>query len=193
MGRLNDLGVKYGTDKSSICHDYLDFYEEIFQEFGLTEKKDLVLLEIGVFGAASIKMWKEFFQLADIYGIDINIEKKHIVSDVQFIKVDAYSKQGLYIVGYSGADIIIDDGSHNSADIIKLVDFLTEGDNIEIFPFIFIYEDCHAAFWEKYTPEGTENAYFYCKKKFEELGFDVRVKQRYGDFSDSVTMVVIKK
>lgn len=191
MGRLNAIGVKHGTDKSSICHDYLDFYENIFEEIGVI--KDFIsLLEIGIFKGSSIKMWKEYLPPnCKVIGLDIN--EVEDIPGCHLHKINAYGEDGLQLIKELKPNVIIDDGSHNSKDIIDLVNFLTEKENLHWFPSVFIYEDCHAAFFDQYTPSGTENAYYYCKDKFEELSFDVRIKQRFGTFSDSVTMVMIKK
>lgn len=63
---LDEIGLKYNTDKSSRAHGYLDFYEKYFP-------KDLQgrILEIGVMDGYSLKMWNEYYSKAEIIGIDI--------------------------------------------------------------------------------------------------------------------------
>ena len=190
MGYLDSLGIKYGTDKSSKCHDYLDFYEDIFESYFFGLGSDVKLLEIGVRDGSSVKMWRDFFgRNSVIIGIDKETAKG--ISGAMVTIADAYSKEGLNYIKTITANILIDDGSHKSYDIITLIDFLLESkDN---FPYIFIYEDCHAAFFEEYTPKGTKNAYHYALEKFDnDPQFIVKIHKRFDDFSDSVTMVVIK-
>lgn len=190
MGYLDSLGIKYGTDKSSKCHDYLDFYEDIFESYFFGLGSDVKLLEIGVRDGSSVKMWRDFFgRNSVIIGIDKETTKGIYGAIVTI--ADAYSKEGLNYIKTIRPPILIDDGSHKSYDIITLIDFLLESkDN---FPYIFIYEDCHAAFFEEYTPKGTKNAYHYALEKFDnDPQFIVKIHKRFDDFSDSVTMVVIK-
>src|SRR3990167_8698218 len=66
---LNEIGLKYKTDKSTITHCYLDNYEKHISQW---RDKEFNLLEIGVAGGASIKMWREYFPKAKVYGIDNN-------------------------------------------------------------------------------------------------------------------------
>ena len=55
MGRLNDLGLKYKTDKASEDHNFLDFYEEHLP------KNPKRLLEVGTYEGASLEMWRDFY------------------------------------------------------------------------------------------------------------------------------------
>ena len=70
--RLQEIGLKTGTDKSAHTYkniSYLDIYERYFNKI----KNDVkVFVEIGIFNGKSLKMWKEYFPNAIIYGIDIN-------------------------------------------------------------------------------------------------------------------------
>lgn len=190
MGFLNYLGIKHGTDKSNKCHNYLDFYHEILAYNFYGVGCEVRLIEIGVLDGGSIKMWRDFFsQESLIVGMD-----KKVVNEIPGAVLtigDAYSREGLNFIRAVRPNILIDDGSHKSYDIITLIDFLLESKSN--FPDIFIYEDCHAAFLEEYTPKGTKNAYHYALEKFEnDPQFVVKIHKRLEDFSDSVTMVIIK-
>ncbi|HQT68764.1 MAG TPA: hypothetical protein PLC74_14290, partial [Acetobacteraceae bacterium] len=55
---LDDIGMAHGTDKSSIYHNYLNFYEIFFKPFRQIELK---ILEIGVLNGASLKTWEQYF------------------------------------------------------------------------------------------------------------------------------------
>ena len=71
---LNDLGIKYGCDKSDVYHTfkqetYLDVYEKYFSKF---KDKPVRFLELGVRDGASIRIWDEYFTNSDlILGVDI--------------------------------------------------------------------------------------------------------------------------
>jgi RHS repeat-associated protein len=68
---LDEIGLKFGTDKSSIYHNYLSFYERFFERY---RDEPIKLLEIGVAGGASLAMWNEYFPQALIVGADIDPE-----------------------------------------------------------------------------------------------------------------------
>jgi len=108
---LDELGLKYQTDKASTCHNYLQYYEMFFSPL-----KDKVknLLEIGVWEGASLKMWKEYFVNADVVGIDIEDKKQFNSERIRTIICDQSSHSQLMNLFdlHPSFDIIIDDGSH---------------------------------------------------------------------------------
>jgi hypothetical protein len=62
---LDDTGYTYGTDKNTI-HDYINgFYESGLLPY---KEKALDVLEIGIYFGASLKLWREYFINARIYG-----------------------------------------------------------------------------------------------------------------------------
>lgn len=149
---LNEIGLKHGTDKSTITHCYLDNYAKYFEKY---RGQAITLLEIGVSGGASIKMWKEYFLKARIFGIDINpdCEGEGIFigsqTDLQFLD------RVIYNIGIP--DIIVDDGSHVGGDMIKTFEFLfpqmrTEG--------VYVLEDTHCFYSEHYDQGANAFGYF---------------------------------
>lgn len=114
MGKLEELGFKYGTDKGTV-HSYLDIYEKLFS--GLIDKP-IILLEIGIAEGRSMRMWREYFPQARLFGMDIDINNCLNAGGIAtYINADQ-SDRGHYDRFYSGYgkdfkyDIIIDDGSH---------------------------------------------------------------------------------
>ncbi len=67
------MGIKYGTDKSSVSLNYLNKYDLFLKKF---HNEKITLLELGVNKGASIMIWKEYFCKAEIVGVDINEESK---------------------------------------------------------------------------------------------------------------------
>ena len=114
MINLDEIGLKYGTDKASNGHDYLKVYEEIMPRFF-----PLTLLEIGWFDGASMRTWREYLHKdSTIVGVDI--EDKEPIRGVHFRKVDATRTEVDSEVNEFGPfDFIIDDGSHLSPDVIS--------------------------------------------------------------------------
>jgi len=111
---LNDIGLEYQTDKSTITHHYLDNYEKYFSAW---RDRPLTLLEIGVAGGASIRMWREYFPNAKVYGIDNNPD---CAGDGIFIgSQDNLGFLDNVICETGPPDIIIDDGSHHGPKTIE--------------------------------------------------------------------------
>lgn len=112
--RLKELAEKYGTDK--LEHLYCPRYEHHLP----SRDSSFSLLEIGIFKGASLRMWREWFPNAEIYGVDIN--PGHQVNDagIQAFVCDATKE----VPEIDNLQVIIDDGSHNSSDIIKTFDLL---------------------------------------------------------------------
>jgi hypothetical protein len=118
---LDELALKYGTDKSSVGHSYAKYYDMFFNRL---KKGGVRLLEIGIDKGDSMKMWADYFPNVEssIHGIDLR-------SDYEYLKlwnifthvVDHSSSADLIVFGESYDqyfDIIIEDGSHQSADSI---------------------------------------------------------------------------
>ncbi|MCL2925167.1 MAG: tetratricopeptide repeat protein [Trichodesmium sp. MAG_R04] len=111
------------------------------------------LLEIGVQNGGSLEIWSEYFPTAKlIVGCDINPECAELNYEDPRIRViigDANNdKVRKNIIGLCQRfDVIIDDGSHKSSDIVK--SFAT------YFPFledrgVYIVEDMHTSYWKNY-------------------------------------------
>jgi len=114
MNKLEEIGKKYGTDKSGE-NNYTEIYFKYFNENRNNIKN---ILEIGILRGESLKMWEEFFPNANIYGIDINdisINSKKIFTYIanQNNRDQLYKLMSKLNIEF---DIIIDDGSHRMED-----------------------------------------------------------------------------
>lgn len=152
MNTLNEIGLKHKTDKSSMTHHYLDNYAKHFESL---RDQALTILEIGVAGGASIKMWREYFPNAKVYGIDNNPDcagegifiGDH--NDAAFLS-EVAAKTGL-------CDIIIDDGSHVGHDMLKLFQRLFVGIKTNGF---YVVEDTHCLYEEHYNQGSNAFGFF---------------------------------
>jgi Tetratricopeptide repeat len=114
MSELDALGVLHGTDKSSsvsYAWDYLRHYEELF---GKWRKSEINILEIGVAGASSLRMWLDFFEKARLVGIDIDRDCARFAGARVVIKIGSQENPGFLrgIAAEYPPTIVIDDGSH---------------------------------------------------------------------------------
>lgn len=174
--RLHDVGMKYNTDKA-FFHKYLDFYQEHLpgREFGGR------LLEIGVMDGASVQMWREFYPLAEIVGVDIN-DKSHLkYQNITLLKLDATKSDQLESLGKF--DIIIDDGSHMTKDQQDSFQHcyysMLNGDGF------YVLEDLHTSLWSNYVNSELNTLEF-----LETLDLDITHYRRSELEEDSMTCVI---
>lgn len=157
---LDELFIKYGTDKSSQHHNYSKQYETIFNSLG-DEEIDIFIMGIGGYhftdrGGGDLLAFKEYLPLANIHAIDIydkSFLKQDRISTYIGSQTDAIFLNNL-IDAIGIPDVVIDDGSHNNRHVIK--SFMT------IFPrlgsgAIYIVEDCETSYYGSEEYQGIED------------------------------------
>ena len=147
---LNDLGLKYGTDKSTINHDYLNrVYGKYLERF---RDEPIVLIEIGVGDGGSLKMWNDYFTRARVFGIDI--DPQCAKSDTVFIGNQADERFLENVLSQTDQPtVVIDDGSHVAQEQIASFGYLMP----RIKPGgLYFVEDTHT-FYEKSVVRASTN------------------------------------
>jgi hypothetical protein len=140
--KLTDLEKKYPTKGKT---HFLKIYENYFSSL---KNKKINILEIGVYEGKSLMIWKSYFPNANIVGIDIQSYNFKIERIETFVgdQTDLKFLSGL-LKKYRNFDVIIDDGSHISKDIIKsftfLFDFLVDGG-------LYVVEDLQTSYFPRY-------------------------------------------
>ena len=126
MTELCFLAEKYGVDKCpKIHHSYTPKYHEILNPIRNTVT---TFIEIGIGNirlmspivgkdykpGASLRMWKDYFPIANIIGCDILPEVLFSDERITTYLVDQSNENSLNLFGNNikSADIILDDGSH---------------------------------------------------------------------------------
>ena len=143
---------------------YLDVYDEIFRVY---QEQPLKLLEVGIQNGGSLDVYASYFENAElIAGVDINENCQKIEFDDSRIKVvigdctDEETYQSITALSHN-FDIIIDDASHKSEDIIDTF--------IKFFPRlnddgIYIVEDLCCSYWQDFegglNDEASSMAFF---------------------------------
>ena len=181
MWHLNDLGLKYGTDKASNWHRYLDFYEEVLKDIDVKS-----LLEIGIYQWASIRMWREFFPNAKIIGVDIR--ECPAIHWCELIRADATTKSFADSVGMF--DVILDDWWHFMSQQIHSFDNLRS----HVAPDgVYILEDACTSFRPHFLDMGNVTAYDYL------IEFATKHNIKYSEFrkqegnkSGAWTLILLK-
>jgi hypothetical protein len=143
---LEEIGRQEKTDKSTIFHGYLDFYEPYLAAH---RHKPVKLLEIGVETGASLRMWQRYFPNGAIVGADINPATLQFAEDRIAIELlDQSNLEDLVALGvkHGPFDIIVEDGSHEWEHQITtlrtLFPFLKSGG-------IYIVEDLHTNYGQR--------------------------------------------
>ena len=142
MTSLDELAIAFNTDKSSRTHGFTKHYDTYFE---LLRDAPLKLLEIGVQSGASLRMWKQYFPKAQIYGLDYFDVSPMEEDRIKIVQGQQKDKEVLEKVLLNGPfDIIIDDGSHQNVDIMASFEYL--------FPRmkpggIYVIEDTTCTYW----------------------------------------------
>ncbi|AAY35985.1 hypothetical protein Psyr_0927 [Pseudomonas syringae pv. syringae B728a] len=137
----------YVSDKWDI---YLNTYDRLFKNL---ETSAVSLLEIGIQNGGSLEIWSKLFPHSKIIvGCDINPDCAQLKYDSEKIKLligdinDSNIQRQLDALS-NEFDIIIDDGSHTSSDIITSFFLLFPKLNIGG---IYIIEDLHCSYWQSF-------------------------------------------
>lgn len=141
---LDVIGLRHKTDKASIFHNYLTFYERLFSQF---RSQEFTLIEIGIYEGASLRTWAEYFTRATIVGVDIDpkVATLEVPANVRVRVGDASSPEILNsIISEFGRPLIaIDDGSHMWSHQIASIRQLLP----QVLPGGFlVIEDIHTSF-----------------------------------------------
>ena len=148
---------------------YFDIYETHFARF---RGKAPVMVEIGVMGGGSLKMWKEYFgEGSRIVGVDINPDCK--VHEGEGIEVFIGSKDDPALIDaifakYPHVDLVLDDGSHMMRHMIATFELMYD----RVQPKgVYMVEDTHTCYWSEYGGGLRREGSFmeFAKQKFDEI------------------------
>jgi len=170
MKLLTQIANSYGTDKGTAKYPHHGF-SEIYDDFLNYKRFDIKkVLEIGIDDGFSLRMWRDFFPNATVYGMDVQarqlFSEHRIVTRLGNQAIDNDLNNLIYDVG-GDFDLIIDDGghvpTHQQITLGYLFKFLKNKG-------IYIVEDLHTSFMKDWlSPLGLcedspETAYNVLKK-----------------------------
>ena len=170
------------TDKNT-THSYLELYETLLSRIKNTATN---ILEVGIgdFGpknGGSLKLWRDYFTNAKIYGLDIIGRERVLDELLNDPRVVVYTNTNAYDAGFVDRtfkehrfDFMLDDGPHTLESMLKFIELysgLLTDDGI------LIIEDVQSmdwiSFFEIQTPDHL--------KKYIKV-YDLReIKGRYDD------------
>lgn len=147
LGQLYNEHTGKASDKWSL---YLREYDRLFGEY---RNEPVRMLEIGIQNGGSLEIWSKYFtDSTALIGCDINPDCARLSYDdprIQVIVGDANAPDTMARVldRCPEFDIVIDDGSHLSGDIVKSFSLyfprVREGG-------VFIAEDLHCSYWGRF-------------------------------------------
>jgi trans-aconitate methyltransferase len=151
---LEELCQIYKTDKCGHLHNYVEIYQKEFEPIRHRVSK---VFEIGILSGASHRMWKAYFEKAEIYGIDIK-DCSHLEKEgIHTLIADQSSRTDLsqFVEKHgSNFDIIIDDGGHSmeqqQVSLGYLFKHLKPGG-------IYVIEDIHTSLTKYYQGFGVNS------------------------------------
>lgn len=120
------IGEECKTDKGGLAHtfagySYLDHYARFFEPLAALKDGRLSILEIGVLGGNSLRMWEQLFPRASIVGLDVDTtggygKLRPTTTVIRGSQTDVGLLTGL--CRDNKFDIVVDDGSHAYGDIV---------------------------------------------------------------------------
>ena len=150
MKTLLDLYKAHEGKVSDKWALYLREYDRLFAPY---REQAISMLEIGIQNGGSLEIWNQYFPNAQKFvGCDINPEcAKLTYADPRIAVIvgdaTALETQVQVLAQSANFDLIIDDGSHTSSDIVKAF--------ARYFPALksgglFVAEDLHCSYWQDY-------------------------------------------
>lgn len=151
---LTKLANQHKTDKGtthSFKHSYTPHYHKHLKDFRDSFTK---VLEIGIYSGASLFMWRDYFQKAQIYGIDIMNKENLNGNRITPFQGSQSNRSDLdrFLKSYGGEfDLIIDDGGHHMDQQMISIGVLFK--HVKAGG-IYILEDLHTS-----APTGKDNLF----------------------------------
>lgn len=149
MGSLEEIVDNTRTDKNT-THSYLPLYQTLLSSKKETAKN---VLEVGICLGGSIKLWKDFFVNANVYGLDVmdissvweGIKNREDI--ILHTSTDAYDEE-VFRKNFLDKDIkfdfMLDDGPHSLESMVQFIKLYSQ---ILADDGILIIEDVQAYEW----------------------------------------------
>jgi O-antigen biosynthesis protein len=147
---LRDLFAAHSGKVSDKWDIYISEYDRLFQPY---RERPVRLLEIGIQNGGSLEVWSKYFAKAKrIVGSDIDPACEKLTFDdpkIAVVVADANTDaaEQRILTESDGFDLIIDDGSHQSGDIVRsfarYFKHVADGG-------LYIAEDLHCSYWQDF-------------------------------------------
>lgn len=158
----NPLTAYFEKNKDGrLIHKWMHYFDIYHAHFAPFRKKQITIVEFGVYHGGSLQMWKKYFgKKARIIGVDINPVCKQVEEkQIEVFIGDQENRDFLRTLRkeIGRADIIIDDGGHQMGQQIATFQ--------EMFPIlkdggVYLIEDLHTSYWKEYGGAYKKNGTF---------------------------------
>lgn len=172
MESHGDLHRFFMSNGDLVLHKWFHYFDVYERHFQRLRGNPIRMLEIGVFGGGSLKMWQSYFHRdSTIVGVDINPKcEEYANENIHVMIVSQDDEDFLHEVAriYGPFDIILDDGSHQNPHVVKSFQVL--------YPLlaptgVYMIEDAHTSYMKDFggglKRKGTMVEFF--KDKVDEL------------------------
>lgn len=169
MPTLDELAIKYDTDKSSLGHNYCHLYEKHLP------KTIEHFLEIGIWKGASLRMFMEWyknegkFYAMDVFGGEVITPDELTEMGIKYFK-GSQSDSLLLSTIEEKFDVIVEDGSHHSDEQVVTLKMMFKN-NVSNGG-VYVLEDLHCC-KDEYWWRGIV-------KKFEDTALHIFTKLKEG-------------
>lgn len=126
IAHLKDIIDDTTTDKNTV-HSYLELYQPLFEKKKESAKN---VLEIGICGGGSIKLWRDYFTNATVHALDI-MDISEVSLQIQndsriklYTSINAYGNDFFidqFLNNPTRFDIVLDDGPHTKESMIIFI------------------------------------------------------------------------
>jgi hypothetical protein len=125
---------------------YFGIYDQYLRKY--CSQRSLKVLEIGVAGGGSLKLWRDYFGAdSTIFGIDIDAKCSTVANTGCEVRIGSQVDKDFLIAVLAemgGVDVVIDDGSHLNSHVIETFSIL--------FPLLnsggtYLIEDTSTSYW----------------------------------------------
>lgn len=168
MNLYHDFRTHLGRPTHKWLH-YFPFYE---RHFGAWRNRTVTVLEIGVFQGGSLELWANYFgPLATVVGIDTDPAAAAMAAPNVHVRVGSQTDTAFLaqiIEEFGAPDIVIDDGSHRSADIKTTFQYLYPQLSKNG---IYLVEDVHTSYWKEFG-DPAEGFVESAKRMIDQLNAD---------------------
>ena len=167
-----NLWADFLTNDERTIHKWKHYFPAYEQHFRRFVSRSVVFWEIGCGEGGSLQMWKRYFgPHAQIVGLDIRPECAKFEEDQIAVRIGNQRDTGFLdsvLQEFGAPDAVLDDGSHEMDDVtIAFRHLYPRVDRNGV----YMVEDMHAAYWEKYGGGLRREGTFIelCKQLIDEL------------------------
>ena len=147
----NPLQAYFEANQGRLINKWMHYFDIYDRHFAPFRGKSINVVEFGVSHGGSLQMWKDYFgPRAHITGVDIMPKCAKFAED-RIDVVIGDQEDRTFLRGLARklgrVDVLIEDGGHTAAQQINTFEefwpYITEGG-------VFLMEDLHTSYWEKY-------------------------------------------